>query len=479
MLDKSISRRRMLVSSLGAGTLPIIAAPAFGEIKRSYRNVLLLISDDHGLDAPCYGNTAIKTPCLDQLASEGVRFTNAFCTTASCSASRSVILTGLHNHLNGQFGHAHDYHHFQTFAWVRTLPRLLKDQGYTTGIVGKFHVAPESLYPFDYYPPSVKYGGSRNVNGMADCAREFFEANRENPFYLHIGFSDPHRAGKGFANENNKSRIEPTVYSPDGVIVPPYLPDRSEVRRELAEHYQAVSRMDQGVGLILQALKETGKVKDTLVIYISDNGIPFPGAKTNCYDPGLHLPMIVRSPEQSRLGIVNNAMVSFTDLVPAILEWTGAPPPNYELHGRSFLPILEQENPSGWDEIYFSHTFHEITMYYPVRGIRTRRYKYINNLAHDLPFPFASDLYASATWRGIVQRRDEYIGCRKVKDYLRRPTEELYDLENDPNEVINLASRSSHRRILQELSDRTQLFRHRTKDPWLILNNYADGFTSG
>ena len=439
------------------------------------RNVVLLIADDHGLDTPSYGNLRIKTPHLERLTQEGVRFTNAFCTTASCSASRSVIMTGLHNHTNGQFGHAHGYNNFHTHTWVRTLPTLLKENGYTTGILGKFHVQPASLYQFDVTVQGDPTNTHRDVAAMAKGAKDFFEANRDRPFYLHVGFTDPHRYRTGFANDRQYSGIERIAYTPSDVEVPPYLPDTPEVREELAEYYQAVGRLDQGVGMILDALKATGKDKDTLVIYISDNGPAFPGAKTTLYDPGIHLPMIVRSPLQTKRNVVNNAMVSWADLAPTILEWTGTKgPEKYELHGRSFLPVLTDPDPKGWDEIYFSHTFHEITMLYPSRGIRTRKYKYIRNLTPEGAFPHASDLYASKTWQGILKRGDKMMGARSVNNYLYRPEEELYDLERDPNETDNLADNKMYASVLSELREKTHAFRERTNDPWLILDNYHD-----
>ncbi|MFH1742427.1 MAG: sulfatase, partial [bacterium] len=452
-----------------------VAAHACSAAAPPTRNVVLLIADDHGLDTPSYGNPRIKTPNLERLTREGVRFTNAFCTTASCSASRSVILTGLQNHANGQFGHAHSYNNFHTLGHILTLPHLLKVNGYTTGVIGKLHVNPASLYPFDVNISGSMLGSSRNGVAIAEKAKEFFQQNRNRPFYLHIGYVDPHRSREGFGNESKYPGIEETVYTPSDVRVPPYLPDTPEVQAEWAEYYQAVSRLDHGIGLILDALKATGKDKDTLVIYISDNGPAFPGAKTTLYDPGIHMPMIVRSPTQTKGGIVNNAMVSWVDLMPTILDWTGtAGPEQYTPHGRSFLPILEEQDPSGWDEVYFSHTFHEITMYYPSRGIRTRRYKYIHNLFPELTFPHASDLYASKTWQGILKRKDKRMGVRSVQDYLYRPREEIYDLERDPNEVNNVAGDAEYAQVLADLRQKTLAFRERTSDPWLILNNYAD-----
>src|SRR5262249_30996062 len=158
----------------------------------------------------------------------------------------------------------------------------------------------------------------------------------------------------------------------------------------------------------------------TLVIFLSDNGPPFPGAKTNVYDAGIHLPLIAYSPEEKKHGVVNGAMVSWIDVLPTILDWAGVKKPAV-LQGRSFLPILEEENPKGWDHVFASHTFHEVTMYYPMRAIRTRKFKYIRNLAHKLDYPFASDLYNSPTWQSILKSGEKMLGKRSVELYVHRP----------------------------------------------------------
>ncbi len=460
---------RTLATASMSSTRPIAAKAS------RQRNVLLLISDDQGLDqCGCYGNRTIQTPNLDELAAGGVRFTNAFSTVASCSASRSVILTGLFNHANAQYGHEHAYHHFRVFDWVQSLPVLLKSNGYAIGVIGKLHVGPPESFSFDFVAPGRELWGNRNVYQMAKRAGEFFNQSREKPFFLLIGYSDPHRAEKGFANDRDYPGIKRITYSPSDAAVPYFLPDCPEVRGELAEQYQAVSRMDQGVGLVVEELRKAGRYDDTLIIYISDNGIPFPGAKTTLYDPGVHLPMIVCSPTLSAKGVANDAMVSYADITPSILDWTKTPPPDYPLHGRSFLGILgEVAPPKGWDRVFLSHTFHEITMYYPTRGIRTRRFKYLNNLFPELEFPPASDLYASESWQAILRREDGMMGKRSVKAYLHRDREELYDLRKDPCELKNLAGDSSYTATLEEMRRELLDFRRRTKDPWLILLNYT------
>jgi N-sulfoglucosamine sulfohydrolase len=429
---------------------------------------LLLIADDLGMQTGAYGDAVARTPSLDWIAKEGVRFTNAFCTTASCSASRSVIHSGVHNHANGQYGHAHVFHHFAYLEHVRPLSSLLKDAGYRTGVVGKMHVNPIERFRWDY----DQQRDDRNVTDLAVRAKQFIQAAGGRPWFLQIGYGDPHRTEpRGFANKDYPG-VKRNRFDPTKVPVPDFLPDNAATRGELAEHYEATNRMDQGIGMVLNALREAGQLESTLIIFIADNGIPFPNAKTNIYDAGTHLPMLVRSPDQSRRGLVNNGFVSWADLTPTILDWAGAKGPEYALHGRSFLGSLEQENPAGPDRVFQSHTFHEITMYYPMRAVRTQRYHYIRNLFPELSFPFASDLYASATWESLRGRSEARLGRRPVAQYLHRPAEELYDVQADPSEVTNLAEDAAHKGALQELRAAVDLFRRETKDPWLINDNY-------
>jgi N-sulfoglucosamine sulfohydrolase len=465
------------------------ASPAAGkniiESNSSQRNVLLLISDDHGIDQlGCYGNEKIQTPNLDQLAEQGVRFTNAYGITASCSASRGVILSGLYPHQNGQFGHQHNWHHFSYHKWVQSIPLLLKQNDYRTGVIGKLHVAPIEQLPFDFVVPGKEIMGNRDVMVMAEKANEFFNQDKKDPFFLLIGYSDPHRSAQGmskmknvenfsgFGNDREYTDLTPTIYDPADVHVPDFLPDTPEVREELADQYQSISRMDAGIGKVIEYLRSSGRYEQTLIIYISDNGIPFPGAKTTIYDSGVHLPMIVNSPTINKSGGVNNAMISFIDLLPTILDWTDTKNPEYKLPGRSFLPIMNQENAVGWDEVYQSHTFHEITMYYPMRAVRTRQYKYIHNLFPELEYPFATDLFICKTWQGILERKSEMMGKRRVSDYLLRPVEELYDIKKDPVESINLAQDPAYSGVLKELRAKLRSMRVATDDPWLINDNY-------
>lgn len=484
----------VLVSLFAQLALPANAISATGR-----PNVVLIVADDLGLQIGCYGDKLAKTPNIDGLATSGTRFTRACCTTASCSASRSVLLSGLYNHATGHYGHSHDRNHFTTFDGVRSLPVMLAEAGYRTCSIGKYHVAPESVYHFGAYRNEGTQG-DRNTVRMARNAKEWIAENDSRPFFLYFCPADPHRGRGpgGFANYNDQPgyypEIEPVKFAPQSMNIPSWLPNLPETRSEWAEYYQAIARLDVGVGALLDALQSTGHADDTLVIFVSDNGPPFPGAKTTLYEPGINLPLIVRAPRVARKGITCDARVSWADITPTILDFCGvtpkpAPPllsngsgmvaetmpgkqAPYVLHGRSFLKVVAEEHPVGWDDVYLSHTFHEVINYYPMRGMIHGKHKFIVNLAHPLPFPFAFDLNTSATWQAVKKGNLKQYGLRNLETYLQRPRYELYDLSADPDELHNLAGSARHSQLQADLLSRVQSWQKQTNDPWVLKHDY-------
>ena len=481
------------------------------------RNIILFVADDLSPDAGCYGNQAIQTPSIDALAGEATLFTHAFATTASCSASRSVILTGLHNHSNGQYGHLHNYHKFGTHGWVQSLPALLKARGYRTARVGKFHVGPAEVYPFDEHFEA----SGRDPGAMVEKCHDLFADDSEEPFFLLLATADPHRGG-GFADElpgrpdrfgnpppGSKRGDGETPYQSDEVVVPPFLPDTPQSRAELAQYYQSVARVDRGLGRLMKSLRETGRWEDTLLVFTSDHGMAFAGAKTSVYEPGLRVPLLVRDPYQSNRPERTDALASLVDLAPTLLDFAGGldrktggiigseakkwewrtfkKPASaggdfetgamrwlpYRFHGRSLLPVLAGAQPTGWDHVTASHTFHEIQMYYPMRVYRDRKYKLIWNIAHQLPYPFASDLWTSPTWQAqLAEGRQALYGQRTVEAFIHRPEFELFDIAQDPREAENLADKEEYAAVLEEYKKKLQDFQSETGDPWSLKWSY-------
>ena len=470
----------------------------------------VFVTDDQSPIAGCYGSPLIKTPHLDALASEGTRFTRAFATTASCSASRSVILTGLHNHANGQYGHVHDYHKFTTFesCSALSLPNQLRSLGYRTAHIGKLHVAPESVYQFDTYLQPK--GGGHNTPLWVDACRPLFAEESEKPFFLCFWTNDPHRSGEEVASDPGDLKANrfgnpapgaaypetPEVtYDPSALPVPEFLPDTPECRRELAQYYQSVTRTDRALGALVAALKESGQYERTMILFTADHGMAFPGAKTTVYEAGLKVPFVVKMPGVKG-GLANDAMISHADITPTLVDVAGgydaakrgpknllpvrklgrgenAGPAFGRYHGRSWRELLGREHGEDWDEVMASHTFHEIQMYYPMRAIRDRRYKLIWNIAAPLPYPFASDLWAASTWQAQFRKgMDAPYGKRTVGSYIQRPAFELYDLAIDPAESRNLADDPAHADRLAAMKDELKRVQGATADPWKIKWRY-------
>lgn len=489
-----------------------------GATPAAERNIVFFITDDEGQTLGCYGDPAARTPSVDRLAADGTLFANAFATTASCSASRSVIMSGLHNHKNGQFGHQHHYHKFASFHNVVSLalPRVLANEGYRTAHIGKYHVAPEPVYHFE----TRLRGNARSTVELAEACREFIgDASDERPFFLYIGTNDPHRGG---GTDNTSSRdlkpdlfgnkprrgsypgIEEVFFKPSEVPVPSWLPDTPETREELAQYYQSCARIDQGVDRLVEILKDVGVYDKTLIVFTSDHGMAFSGGKTTLYEPGMRVPFVVRNPYQSRRGVRSEAMISHIDITPSLLDFAGGLDPETNgpvkwvnpdafwrergeatqenrnggmdfrsYHGKSWIPILG--NPAGqhWDTVYASHTFHEIQMYYPMRVVQDRRYKLIWNIASGLPYPFASDLWAASSWQAQFRKGlDAPYGRKTVGTYIHRPAFELYDIKRDPQESDNLAGQEAFAEVLAEYQAKLKGFQSRSEDPWIMKWDY-------
>jgi N-sulfoglucosamine sulfohydrolase len=454
-----VDRREFLLGST-AGLAAATAQPA----GPPGRNVLLLIADDQGLDVGCYGGR-VKTPHLDQLAAKATLFTQGYATVSSCSSSRSVLYTGLFSHTNGMYGLAHDVHNQSLLDWVVTLPKLMRAAGYRTALVGKKHIRPEAALPYDAELVPEK-PGIRDVAALAAAVGSFIRASASKPFFITVGFSDPHRASENFGNTRTWPGVARLSYDPTALELPEHLPDLPAVREDLAQYYESVSRLDSGLGLILSELQAAGHDTDTLIIFLSDNGRAFPGAKTTLYDAGIHLPLIIRAPQRTP-GIRCDAMVSWIDIAPTILDFAGAAGPStYRLHGRTLLPILDQPQPQGWDRVFASHCFHEIDQYYPMRAMRTRTHAYIANLAHELEYPIAGDVASSPSWKAIASARAK-LGKRTLAAYLHRPAEELYDVVKDPEQLVNVAGSAAYREVLEQMRAAVKDWRAATRDPWL------------
>jgi len=428
-------------------------------------NILLIVSEDNGPELGCYGTPSVRTPVLDRLAAEGMRFHRAFVPQAGCSQSRAALLTGLYPHQNGQIGLA-----TWKFRMYRedtpNLVRRLKSAGYRTGIIGKLHVNPATAFPFDVRKISTSNFNRRNLKDYATTAEAFFDSGSE-PFFLSVNYPDAHRP---FLRQVDGLPEQP-LRGRDVQPLACFGLDTPQLRSDTADYYNCLSRLDTLTGDLLTALTRSGKADNTLVVYLGDHGADLLRGKRTSYEGGLRIPLIVRWPGHITGGQVCHKLVSTLDLAPTLLTVAAARPvPNPA--GRSLLPLLQGRDIPWRQYLFTEYHCHSAHNFYPQRTVRDTRYKLIQNLQ-----PGTVNPGYGFTLRRFYSELPQVIeaAASRVRDaYLRQrqpPEFELYDLQNDPHEFANLAADSEHAGVFERL--RTELFRWRTRsqDPLLDDRN--------
>ena len=363
---KSASGAAMATALLGAGCGNGRPFAKAGEMP----NIILFVADDLGwTDLGCYGSADIKTPNIDRLAAEGVRFTNAFVSASSCSASRASIITGQYPHTNGVTSLTHVRKRTMLSPFKTTLPEILSESGYNTALEGKWHVAP-------YFPTSW-YGYRERLSGMlpkdllitsADKALKFIEDNKDNAFYLELNYMDTHRDEAG-----EFSYVDGFPVDPEQIEIPDYyaLPDWPEIRAEVAKYYSNAAKMDAMIGRTLDKLDELGLTENTLVCFVSDNGAPFPGNKMTLYDRGIGTPLIFRLPGAISAGAVDDNLINAIDIMPTLLEAAGSPIPD-GVQGKSLLSLATGKSAEPLRDAVFAEMTHHVK-YLPMRAVRTTK----------------------------------------------------------------------------------------------------------
>jgi len=428
-------------------------------------NLLLITSEDNGPELGRDGDPYVRTPNLDRLAAEGVRFERAFVATASCSESRAAILTGLYPHQNGQFGLA--THHYRMYGDVPNMASLCRSHGYRTGLIGKLHVNPESAFPLDYRPdvedcnsPTV-----RDVRRVAQLAEEFFQAG-DSPFLLMVNYADAHLP---FLRQQHGLPAAPL----DGDTVRP-LPwiglDEPRLRASQADYYNCLMRLDEGVGELLTALDRAGATENTLVIYLSDHGAQFPRGKLASFESSLQVPLVLRWPGRIPRGQVRGELVATVDLLPTVLEAAGIQGPA-RLAGTSLLPLAAGGDGPWRKHLFAEYHAHVPPLYFPQRTVRDDRYKLIVNLLADRPNPVAA-AYSHAEqppYPSYVTPTEVARGAEEVRRAYAAWSDaapiELYDLQTDPHEWRNRADDPELVNVKARLLGELAAWRAETGDP--------------
>lgn len=416
-------------------------------------NIVLMISHDSGRKIHSYGYQ-IDTPALDKLAAEGTQFNNYFCSAPQCSPSRGSILTGLYPHNNGLIGLAHLG--FCIDGSHTTLPKELQKNMYETTLIGLSHetigVAPpikDRVFSSTYelgYDNFIAVPGDRAPN-VADAVSDFLDTHKnkkDKPFFLNVGFFETHRAFDEYA---------PYADATQAVEVFDYLPDNPLVREDIALYNGSAKVLDQAIGRIMDKLKEHKLDKNTIVIFTTDHGVAFPGAKGTLKKAGLETALIISYPHNSQKGKQKDALLCNVDLLPTILDMIDAEIPE-QLDGKSFATLLSEDTDTGRDHFFTEMTWHD--QYHPMRGIRSNAYSYVKNFEDGPKIYITVDSHLSLS--GECVRKDFYVP---------NEPEELYDLRFDPLEQHNLIDHPDYQDIGAMLREKVNTWMISTNDPLL------------
>ncbi len=437
---------RFLLSALLILTVQMLSAAELP-------NVLLITVDDMNCDSVGAFGCRIPgiTPNIDRLAREGVRFKHAHVTVAICQPTRAVWMTGRYPHNSGALG-------FDPIRkGVPTLVEALREAGYYTGLMAKHgHVVPTRATAWNEIVPARELKNGRGAGQYYARAKKILQdaAEQKKPFFLMANMQDPHRPFAGSRQEAQRKKKDskdkshqygggfPGVtrtYKPDEVVVPDFLPDIPDVRKEVAEYFTSVHRADEVAGAVLKALDESGKRDSTLVMFLSDHGMPLPFAKTNCWYQSTRTPWIVRWPGVVEPGRYDEThMISGIDLCPTILSAVGEPPLK-GTDGRSFLDILKGGSDPRRNLVFTHINTIASKRDYSMRSVQNRRFGYIYNAWADGKTVFRNESQSGLTFKAMKKaaESDEAI-ARRVDHFVHRTKEEFYDYENDPAALKNL-----------------------------------------
>jgi len=412
-------------------------------------HIVMFVADDHGyFDSGPYGDKVVRTPNIDRMAAQSMRFTRAFAASPLCVPSRCAYQTGMDPFRNG--GHA-----FGTGIKedVKTMPEYMKELGYRCLHAGKTH------WGNGRKPPFEKAGGD-----WSNAIKFIEEHDKNQPLFLVVCTRPPHLPW-----------VKNDGYDPAKVKLPPNFVDDPVTREWRTRYYSDVTLMDSMLGGVLEALRDNGYDDNTLVVYTSDQGANWPFAKWCVYDEGLRVPMLVRWPGKVKPGGVTDAMVGLIDLLPTFVEAAGGKAPA-DIDGRSFLKVLEGGTDTHRDVIYGSHSGYldgipGITNHSPARTIRTGTHRYILNLDAGRVFDThitgckPKSRWYVGFWDAWVEKAKTDPAAKAICDaYRHRPMEELFEVEKDPYNMRNVAENPGNAELLEKFRKQLAAWRRQQGD---------------
>ena len=421
-------------------------------------NFIIFVADDMAWDdSGPYGNPSVRTPNLDRLAAQGMRFDRAYLTCSSCSPSRCSMLTGRYPHNTGA-GELH----LPLPSEQQMLTTPLRDAGYWTAVVGKWHLGEAVAEQVDYRK------ASNPVQMGATWVEAIKERPKDQPFFIWAAHTDPHR---GYS----PGAVDPP-HSPASVQLPPFFPDTPLVREDLALYYDEVCRFDQHIGMVLEELEKQSLSDSTMILVISDNGRPFPHCKTMVTVPGVRTPFIVKLPGLIPAGQVNDQLVSSLDIAPTVLDLAGVQR-SASMQGASLRKTLTDPNMSIRQYAFAEHNWHDYRAF--ERAVYDQQFCYLRNWLPGTPATPPADAVNSVTFREMKRLYDEGSLTPEQRACMIAPRAEeyLFDTIKDPNCLNNLAEDPSMKAHLDRLRETLAQWQTQTNDSFSGEDNLTpDGF---
>ena len=424
-------------------------------------NILIIMADDCTFnDLPAYGGQNAKTPNIDKLAGEGLLFERAYLSEAMCQPCRAELFSGQYPTRNGCA-----WNHSASRDSVTSMPHHLEPLGYRVGLAGKVHVKPKKVFPFEEV-------GGFDSNCVRNPTRphqmsgisEFIKRDQKKPFCLVVALVEPHIPWV---------MGDSSQYPPTKIKLPPNIADTARTRQDFSAYLAEITYMDGQVGEILQALEESGKQENTLVLFTSEQGSQFPGCKWTNWDTGIHTGLIARWPAKIRKGRTTEAVVQYADIMPTLLTLAGGDVTEKAYDGTSFAEVLLGQKDTHREYAYGLHNNIPEGPRYPVRTVSDGEWRYIRNLLPDeiyiekhLMGMKGTGVLNNPYWATWV--RDSWNNphaYKVVRRYMRRPAEQLYHTTEDPYEMTNLAGNPEFSGIQKRLSGELDRWMKEQGDP--------------
>jgi N-sulfoglucosamine sulfohydrolase len=428
----------------------IVIGCSQNESDQTKPNIILIIGDDISWDdLGCYGNTSVHTPNIDKLAAEGLLFNNAFITSSSCSPSRCSIITGRYPHNTG----AAELH-TPLPAHLKFFPELLRDNGYFSALLAKWHEGESTERAYDTLVTGTDHNGSGGEMQWINILRS---RPKDKPFFLWLAPFDAHRPWSSDHMQHH--------HNPEKIQVPSTLVNDSTTRQDLASYYDEIARLDLYIGNLVSELETQGIADNTILIFLGDNGRAFPGSKTRLYDRGIKTPFIIKWKNGIPDGQKTNALISSIDISATLLECAGISSPE-TVQGVSFRTLFKMPNQKFRNYIFAEHNWHDYSAY--ERCVRTDSFLYILNMkpAWDNGGPIDANQSPSAKSLKAALARGE-LDSLQLDAYIKpRAPEEFYAIGPDPLQYRNLITDPRYREKIRSLKNVLEHWRDETGDSY-------------